>query len=35
MNTSGLAPHTGQIFDGVAKLDCIRPYVLVGAIFMS
>lgn len=35
MNTSGLAPHTGQIFDGVAKLDCIRPYVLVGGTALS
>lgn len=35
MNTSGLAPHTGLIFDGVAKLDCIRPYVLVGGTALS
>ena len=26
----GLAPHTRQIFEAVSKLDCIKPYLLVG-----
>lgn len=33
--TSGLAPHTGQLFDAVAKMECIRPYVLVGGTALS
>ena len=26
----GLAPHTLQVFEAVSKLDCIKPYLLVG-----
>lgn len=32
---SSLAPHTGQIFDAVSRLDCIRGYLLVGGTALS
>lgn len=31
----GLAPHTKQVFEAVSKLDCIRPYLLVGGTALS
>ena len=31
----GLAPHTQQIFEAVSKLDCIKPYLLVGGTALS
>lgn len=31
----GLAPHTSEIFEAVSKLDCIKPYVLVGGTALS
>lgn len=31
----GLAPHTSTIFEAVSKLDCIKPYVLVGGTALS
>ena len=31
----GLAPHTQRIFDAVAALECIKPYVLVGGTALS
>lgn len=31
----GLAPHTGRVFDAVAALDCIKPYLLVGGTALS
>lgn len=31
----GLAPHTTSIFDAVTKLECIKPYVLVGGTALS
>ena len=31
----GLAPHTRQIFEAVSKLDCIKPYLLVGGTALS
>lgn len=31
----GLAPHTNQIFEAVSKLDCIKPYLLVGGTALS
>lgn len=31
----GLAPHTSKIFEAVTKLDCIKPYVLVGGTALS
>ena len=26
----GLAPHTKNLFEPVSKLECIKPYILVG-----
>ena len=31
----GLAPHTQQDFEAVAKLECIKPYLLVGGTALS
>lgn len=31
----GLAPHTQQVFEAVSRLDCIRPYLLVGGTALS
>lgn len=31
----GLAPHTSAIFEAVSKLECIKPYVLVGGTALS
>ena len=31
----GLAPHTQKIFEAVASLDCIKPYLLVGGTALS
>ncbi len=30
-----LAPHTREIFEKVAQMDCIKPYVLVGGTALS
>ena len=30
-----LAPHTGQIFDAVSRLECVRGYLLVGGTALS
>lgn len=35
MNTTGLAPHTGSIIEGISLLDCIKPFVLVGGTALS
>lgn len=35
MNAQGLAPHTGKIFEGISKLECIKPFVLVGGTALS
>ena len=35
MNKAGLAPHTGKIIDGISKLDCIKPFVLVGGTALA
>lgn len=32
---TGLAPHTGKIFDAVSKMESIKPYVLVGGTALS
>lgn len=32
---NGLAPHTKKIFEAVSKLDCIKPYLLVGGTALS
>ena len=31
----GLAPHTQRIFEAVAALECIKPYLLVGGTALS
>ena len=31
----GLVPHTWQVFEAVSKLDCIKPYLLVGGTALS
>ena len=31
----GLAPHTKRIFESVATLECIKPYILVGGTALS
>ena len=31
----GLAPHTRQVFEAVSRLDCIKPYLLVGGTALS
>lgn len=31
----GLAPHTGEIFEAVSRLECIKPYILVGGTALS
>ena len=35
MNAQGLAPHTGKIFEGISRLECIKPFVLVGGTALS
>ncbi len=31
----GLAPHTKDIFEAVSKLECIKPFTLVGGTALS
>ena len=31
----GLAPHTSELFESISKLDCIKPFVLVGGTALS
>ena len=35
MNISALAPHTGRLIEAVSRLDCIKPYLLVGGTALS
>ena len=30
-----LAPHTGKVFEAISKLDCIKPFTLVGGTALS
>jgi predicted nucleotidyltransferase component of viral defense system len=32
---NGLAPHTQQLFDAVSRLECIKPYLLVGGTALA
>ena len=32
---NGLAPHTAAIIEAISKLECIKPYVLVGGTALS
>ena len=31
----GLAPHTQSVFESVSKLECLKPYLLVGGTALS
>ena len=33
--SKSLAPHTGQVFEAISKLDCIKPFTLVGGTALS
>lgn len=38
MNTErskSLAPHTGKVFEAISKLECIKPFTLVGGTALS
>ena len=36
MNTNkGLAPHTGEIIEKISRLECIKPFLLVGGTALS
>lgn len=35
MNATGLAPHTGAIIEQISRLECIKPFVLVGGTALS
>ncbi len=35
MNATGLAPHTGAIIEKISRLECIKPFVLVGGTALS
>ena len=30
-----MAPHTGQVFEAISKLECIKPFTLVGGTALS
>lgn len=30
-----LAPHTGKVFETISRLECIKPYTLVGGTALS
>lgn len=32
---NGLAPHTALVFEAISRLECIKPYVLVGGTALS
>lgn len=33
--THSLAPHTGKVFEAISKLECIKPFTLVGGTALS
>lgn len=35
MNPQSLAPHTGKLIEAVSRLECIKPFVLVGGTALS
>lgn len=35
MNPQSLAPHTGRLIEAVSRLECIKPFVLVGGTALS
>lgn len=34
-HSKSLAPHTGKVFEDISKLECIKPYTLVGGTALS
>ena len=34
-HSKSLAPHTGKVFDAISKLECIKPFTLVGGTALS
>lgn len=34
-HSKSLAPHTGKVFEPISKLECIKPYTLVGGTALS
>lgn len=33
--STSLAPHTGEVFEAISKLECIKPFTLVGGTALS
>ncbi len=33
--SKSLAPHTGRVFEAISRLECIKPYTLVGGTALS
>lgn len=33
--SKALAPHTGRVFEAISRLECIKPYTLVGGTALS
>ncbi len=33
--SKSLAPHTGEVFEAISKLECIKPFTLVGGTALS
>lgn len=34
-HTKSLAPHTGEVFEAISRLECIKPFTLVGGTALS
>ena len=34
-SSKSLAPHTGKVFEAISKLECIKPFTLVGGTALS
>ena len=34
-HTRSLAPHTGEVFEAISRLECIKPFTLVGGTALS
>lgn len=34
-HSKSLAPHTGKVFEAISRLECIKPYTLVGGTALS
>ena len=34
-HSKSLAPHTGKVFETISRLECIKPYTLVGGTALS